>query len=99
MLLSILPRHVPASFLISPGHPRLFTASTVAHKYKLKSHSGAKKRWRSLAGGLFKRWKTGHQHKNEHKTSANKNALGATAYSVGLQTSKLKRKLLPYGTS
>jgi hypothetical protein len=34
---------------------RLFSTSAVLQSYKLKSHSGAKKRWRSLASGTFKR--------------------------------------------
>ena len=35
---------------------RLFSTSAVAQAgYKLKSHSGAKKRWRSIASGIFKR--------------------------------------------
>lgn len=35
---------------------RLFSTSAVAEAgYKLKSHSGAKKRWRSIASGIFKR--------------------------------------------
>ena len=35
---------------------RLFSTSAVAEAgYKLKSHSGAKKRWRSIASGVFKR--------------------------------------------
>lgn len=34
---------------------RLFSTSPVAQYPKLKSHSGAKKRWRSMASGVFKR--------------------------------------------
>jgi hypothetical protein len=36
---------------------RLFSTSAILQgaKYKLKSHSGAKKRWRSLSGGNYKR--------------------------------------------
>src|ERR1700722_27418 len=38
------------------GTRSLSTSAIVqAAKYKLKSHSGAKKRWRSLSGGNFKR--------------------------------------------
>src|ERR1700731_4982831 len=40
---------------------RLFSTSAVVQgpKYKLKSHSGTKKRWRSLSGGNFKRVRKG----------------------------------------
>lgn len=37
---------------------RLFSTSAVAQFPKLKSHSGAKKRWRSIASGIFKRVRT-----------------------------------------
>lgn len=37
---------------------RLFsTSALLQYSYKLKSHQGAKKRWRSLASGVFKRVK------------------------------------------
>lgn len=34
---------------------RSFTTSAVAQFPKLKSHSGAKKRWKALSNGTFKR--------------------------------------------
>jgi hypothetical protein len=34
---------------------RLFSSTPSVAKYKLKSHSGAKKRWKSIASGAFKR--------------------------------------------
>lgn len=37
------------------GTTRLFSTSAAAQFPKLKSHSGAKKRWRSIASGVFKR--------------------------------------------
>ncbi|KAI0648132.1 hypothetical protein C8Q79DRAFT_906276 [Trametes meyenii] len=76
---------------------RLFSTSAVAQFPKLKSHSGAKKRWRSIASGIFKRGKAGHKHLNVNKSPARKNELSQTAYSHGSQTSRLK-KLLPYGS-
>ncbi|KAI0333658.1 hypothetical protein GY45DRAFT_1296487 [Cubamyces sp. BRFM 1775] len=76
---------------------RLFSTSASAQFPKLKSHSGAKKRWRSIASGVFKRAKAGHKHLNVNKSPARKNALGQTAYSNASQTSQLK-KLLPYGS-
>ncbi|KAF9267409.1 hypothetical protein L218DRAFT_955299 [Marasmius fiardii PR-910] len=81
--------------------PRSFSTTSVAQAgYKMKSHSGAKKRWRSLASGTqFKRGKAGHSHLNVHKSPARKNSLSQTAYSTPAQSNKLKKLLLPYGTS
>ncbi|OSD07266.1 hypothetical protein PYCCODRAFT_1463558 [Trametes coccinea BRFM310] len=76
---------------------RLFSTSAAAQFPKLKSHSGAKKRWRSIASGIFKRARAGHKHLNVNKDSARKNYLSQTAYSHGSQTVRLK-KLLPYGS-
>ncbi|KAH9480418.1 Putative mitochondrial ribosomal protein new15, mitochondrial [Psilocybe cubensis] len=67
--------------------------------YKMKTHSGAKKRWRSLgSGSSFKRGKAGHQHLNVSKPPGRKNRLSTTAYSNSAQTHKLKKLLLPYGS-
>ncbi|KAI0769011.1 hypothetical protein BD413DRAFT_86559 [Trametes elegans] len=76
---------------------RMFSTSAAAQFPKLKSHSGAKKRWRSIASGIFKRGKAGHKHLNVNKSPGRKNQLGQTAYSHGSQTTRLK-KLLPYGS-
>ncbi|RXW24461.1 hypothetical protein EST38_g1394 [Candolleomyces aberdarensis] len=66
----------------------------------MKSHSGAKKRWRSLGSGTaFKRGKAGHSHLNVHKSAERKNKLSATAYSNHTQTVNLKKRLLPYGSN
>ncbi|GBE85029.1 Putative mitochondrial ribosomal protein new15 [Sparassis crispa] len=75
----------------------MLSTSAVLQYPKLKTHQGAKKRWRSLPSGLFKRPKAGHQHLNTRKSSARKNALSQTAYSHGSQTATLN-KLLPYGS-
>ncbi|KIL63234.1 hypothetical protein M378DRAFT_187084 [Amanita muscaria Koide BX008] len=82
------------------GSYRLFSTTTAVEAgYKMKSHSGAKKRWRSLASGTsFKRPKAGHSHLNVTKSPARKNRLGNTAISTPTQTHKLKKLLLPYGT-
>ncbi|PPQ70020.1 hypothetical protein CVT26_013308 [Gymnopilus dilepis] len=79
---------------------RLFSTTRIAEAgYKMKSHSGAKKRWRSLgSGNAFKRGKAGHQHLNVTKSPARKNRLSTTAYSTPAQTHKLKKLLLPYGS-
>ncbi|THV00827.1 hypothetical protein K435DRAFT_656573 [Dendrothele bispora CBS 962.96] len=81
--------------------PRLFSTTSVSQAgYKMKSHSGAKKRWRSLASGnSFKRARAGHSHLNVHKSPARKNRLAQTAYSTDAQTHKLKKLLLPYGSN
>ncbi|KAF9046598.1 hypothetical protein BJ165DRAFT_1472940 [Panaeolus papilionaceus] len=80
---------------------RLFSTTSVAEGgYKMKSHQGAKKRWRSLASGnVFKRGKAGHQHLNVSKSAVQKNRLSTTAYSNSAQTHKLKKLLLPYGNN
>ncbi|KAK0504242.1 hypothetical protein EDD18DRAFT_1063115 [Armillaria luteobubalina] len=79
---------------------RLFSLSSVVEAgYKMKSHSGTKKRWRSLASGSsFKRGQAGHAHLNVHKSPSRKNRLAQTAHSVPYQTHKLKKLLLPYGS-
>ncbi|GJE98401.1 50S ribosomal protein L35 [Phanerochaete sordida] len=76
---------------------RSFSTSAVPQYPKLKSHSGAKKRWRSLSNGKFKRAHPFHSHLNVNKTPAQKNRLAQTAYSNATQTATLK-KLLPYGS-
>ncbi|PPQ91680.1 hypothetical protein CVT25_012893 [Psilocybe cyanescens] len=85
----------------SSATSRLFstTQSVEGALYKMKSHSGAKKRWRSLgSGSAFKRGKAGHSHLNTSKTPARKNRLSTTAYATPAQTHKLKKLLLPYGS-
>ncbi|KAI0087901.1 hypothetical protein BDY19DRAFT_892459 [Irpex rosettiformis] len=76
---------------------RQFSTTAIAEYPKLKSHSGAKKRWRSLSTGKFKRAHAYHSHLNANKGSAQKHRLGKTAYSHDKQTVTLK-KLLPYGS-
>ncbi|TFK61390.1 hypothetical protein BDN72DRAFT_778242 [Pluteus cervinus] len=80
---------------------RLFsTTRTVEAGYKLKSHSGAKKRWRSQASGtVFKRAHAGHSHLNVGKSPGQKNRLAQTAYATPSQVHKLKKALLPYGSN
>ncbi|KJA21243.1 hypothetical protein HYPSUDRAFT_141070 [Hypholoma sublateritium FD-334 SS-4] len=90
------------SCLRTPAFPlfRLFSSTSVSEAgYKMKSHSGAKKRWRSLGSGTsFKRGKAGHSHMNVSKSPVRKNRLSTTAYSTAAQTQKLKKLLLPYGS-
>ncbi|KAF7288511.1 Ribosomal protein L35 [Mycena chlorophos] len=75
------------------------TTSVLEAGYKLKSHSGAKKRWRSSPGlQSFKRGRAGRAHLNTSKAPARLNRLGNTAYSTPAQTHKLRKVLLPYGS-
>ncbi|KAF8073719.1 hypothetical protein FPV67DRAFT_761871 [Lyophyllum atratum] len=80
---------------------RLFSTTSLAQAgYKMKSHSGAKKRWRSLASGIaFKRGKACHSHLNTSKNAGRINRLGQTAYATDTQAVKLKKRLLPYGSN
>ncbi|KAF5360443.1 hypothetical protein D9756_004704 [Leucocoprinus leucothites] len=97
MFLSQLLSSSPHAWLSSR---RLFsTTSVVEAGYKMKSHSGAKKRWRSLASGTsFKRDKAYHSHLAVSKSPGRKNRLSQTTYSNPTQTHKLKKVLLPYGS-
>ncbi|KAF9221553.1 ribosomal protein L35 [Gyrodon lividus] len=74
---------------------RSFSTSATACFPKLKSHSGAKKRWRVIASGKFKRAHANHSHLNVTKRPGRKNNLAQIAYSNATQTATLK-KLLPY---
>ncbi|EIM85742.1 uncharacterized protein STEHIDRAFT_58619 [Stereum hirsutum FP-91666 SS1] len=76
---------------------RFFSSTPTPFFPKLKTHSGTKKRWRSIGngGGPFKRAHAYHQHLNVGKRPGRKNRLAQGTYSHGPQTSKLK-KLMPY---
>ncbi|ETW81708.1 hypothetical protein HETIRDRAFT_173387 [Heterobasidion irregulare TC 32-1] len=74
---------------------RGFSTSSIFQFPKLKTHSGTKKRWRSMPSGIFKRAHAGHSHLNVSKRPGRKNQLAQAAYSSTSQTSKLK-KLMPY---
>ncbi|KAF8349457.1 hypothetical protein F5887DRAFT_946228 [Amanita rubescens] len=95
-----LAASVRSSFVSATSPYRFFSTTQIVQAgYKMKSHSGAKKRWRSLASGSsFKRPKAGHSHLNVTKSPARKNRLSNAAYSTSAQTHKLKKLLLPYGT-
>ena len=49
-------------------------------KYKLKTHAGAKKRFRLTPSGKIKRKRMYVRHLLEHKSSKRKRQLGKTAY-------------------
>ncbi|KDQ16068.1 hypothetical protein BOTBODRAFT_107461 [Botryobasidium botryosum FD-172 SS1] len=84
------------SLLLPFPSPRAFTTSLPTYFPKLKTHSGAKKRWSSLPSGLFKRGKAGRRHLNSGMPSSRLNRLGNTAYANPQQAAVL-RKLMPYG--
>ncbi|KAF0471628.1 ribosomal protein L35 [Gigaspora margarita] len=65
------------------------------YKYKMKSHSGTKKRWRVTGHGKFKRARPGKAHLNTGVSRAHLLRLRKTAYSHRTQRNRL-RKLLPY---
>ncbi len=48
--------------------------------YKMKTHSGAKKRFKVLKSGKVKRGQTRLRHLNSHMSSNTKRLLGAPAY-------------------
>ncbi|KLO08672.1 ribosomal protein L35 [Schizopora paradoxa] len=74
---------------------RTFSTSAVASFPKLKTHQGAKKRWKAISSGAFKRAKAGHSHLNVSKRPDRKNRLSQLAYSSPTQTAILK-KAMPY---
>lgn len=77
------------------GISRAFSTTAVAEFPKLKTHQGAKKRWKAISSGAFKRARAGHSHLNVGKRPDRKNRLSQLAYSSSTQTSILK-KAMPY---
>lgn len=62
---------------------------------KQKTHSGAKKRFRVTANGLYKRGHSAHSHLLTKKSQKRKRELRSTEYVDETRTAELKR-LLPY---
>ena len=62
---------------------------------KQKSHSGAKKRFRVTASGLFKRGKSGKSHLQTSKTTKRKRGLRKSVVVDATRQKEVKR-LLPY---
>ncbi|PAV17238.1 50S ribosomal L35 [Pyrrhoderma noxium] len=58
---------------------RSFSSSTVNWFPKLKTHQGAKKRWKALSNSGFKRAHACHSHLNVCKSPNRKNHLAQTA--------------------
>ncbi|GAA5988103.1 hypothetical protein JCM11641_000904 [Rhodosporidiobolus odoratus] len=111
-MFSLLPR-LPSLLSSRPGSSlfsslpsstsRLFSSSPATFlqrkptKIKLKTHKGAAKRFTALAGGEFKRAKTGRVHKNSSgaMSPTRLNRLGQTAYATTPEKKTLRR-LMPY---
>ena len=60
----------------------------------LKTHSGAKKRLRLLAGGKIKRKKSGLRHLNSHISSKTKRKLGKATYVHDSNYAKMRDLLI-----
>ena len=60
----------------------------------LKTHSGAKKRLRLLAGGKIKRKKAGLRHLNAHMSSNVKRKLGKGSYVHGANYAQMRDLLI-----
>lgn len=84
---------ITSAWVAAPDTSR--SLSTSAALLKLKSHSGAKKRFTSNSTGLFKRSKAGKQHLNTGFSAGRINRLGLSVYVNPTQAKRLRR-LLPY---
>ncbi|KZP01307.1 hypothetical protein CALVIDRAFT_559928 [Calocera viscosa TUFC12733] len=83
------------SLLTSPSRAFSTTAVAAGKEYKLKTHQGAKKRWKAMPSGDFKRWKCSKTHNNSHLARARLHTLGLPSFANAGQRRQLKR-LLPY---
>jgi large subunit ribosomal protein L35 len=63
---------------------------------KLKTHSGAKKRFKVTAKGKIKRKKAGRRHLNMGQTHSQERRLNSSAYVFQGDEARIHR-LLPYG--
>jgi large subunit ribosomal protein L35 len=63
-------------------------------KYKMKTHSGAKKRFRVLKSGLVKRTRSGTHHKARYESGNKQRRSRKQAYLKGKYAVKIKRMLL-----
>ncbi len=62
---------------------------------KMKTHSGAKKRFRVKGGGKIKRGQVGMRHLLSNKSSKRKRLLGTPAYVHSANEYQITRCLLP----
>ncbi len=65
-------------------------------KYKLKTHKGARRRFKITGGGLVLRTKGGKSHFRRRKPLRVKQALDKM-YPVGAGQARIARRNLPYG--
>ncbi|KAI8090013.1 uncharacterized protein BX664DRAFT_359490 [Halteromyces radiatus] len=63
--------------------------------YKLKTHSGAKKRFLPTSNGNYKRWQAGLRHLNQSFSAERVNRLSRTVLVDNTQK-KMLRKAMPY---
>ncbi|CAO3676846.1 unnamed protein product [Umbelopsis ramanniana] len=63
---------------------------------KLKSHSGAKKRFFPVGNGKFKRWQVGKRHINVGFTPERSNRLKGSLVIQNKSDTRMLRKALPY---
>jgi len=83
-------------FTIKPPIGTTFNSNSIRFKsYKMKTHSGAKKRFRILGNGKFKRFKAGKRHLNTGVSRSKIRRLSNPVYSHPSQMNHLK-KLMPY---
>ncbi len=61
---------------------------------KIKTHSGAKKRYRLTASGKVKRKQTGMRHLNSHMSSKRKRQLGEVIYVSDANMLQVRRCLV-----
>ncbi|KAI8064370.1 hypothetical protein BC940DRAFT_306079 [Gongronella butleri] len=63
---------------------------------KLKSHSGAKKRFFPTSNGNYKRWRVGIRHLNQSFSAERVNRLSRVAIVTNTTQKKMLRRALPY---
>ncbi len=68
--------------------------ATKVKKYKLKTHKGAKKRFRVSAGGKLIRKQAGKRHLNSHKSGQRKRKLRRTVVESDATARKLVAALM-----
>ncbi|OMJ29114.1 50S ribosomal protein L35 [Smittium culicis] len=78
-----------------PTQSLMQTCQQTRQMSKLKTHTGAAKRWKRVANGLYKRKQAGKQHLNSKMSPSRRRSLGKTVLSNSVQTRVLNR-LLPY---
>ncbi|KAG2186367.1 hypothetical protein INT43_002805 [Umbelopsis isabellina] len=81
----------PAFAMLSP-----MTMQSRFMSNKLKSHSGAKKRFFPVANGKFKRWQVGKRHINVGFSPERTNRLMGSVMVTKKSDKRMLRKALPY---